>query len=70
MGGGRKGPGGDMGYLGGYMGSNDDRFEGLGSPMSDIGSDHTQQMNGINGEGDDVSCGYFASLFFIELFKW
>jgi len=33
----------------------DDGFEGLGSPLSDMGGDHTQHMNGINGEGDEVS---------------
>ena len=33
----------------------DDGFEGLGSPLSDVGGDHTQHINGINGEGDEVS---------------
>ena len=57
--GGKKGGGGEVGYPGSYMGM-DDGFEGIGSPMSDIGGDHSQQMNGINGEGDEVKAPRFT----------
>lgn len=50
---GKKGGMGEVGYLGGYIGV-EDGFDGLGSPMSDVGGDSMLQMNGLAGEGDEV----------------
>ena len=50
---GKKGGVGEVGYLGLYTGM-EDGFEGLDSPMSDVGGDNHQQMNGLTRDGDEV----------------
>ena len=51
---GKKSGGGQHGFLGGYVGV-EEGFESLDSPMSDVGGDSQLPMNGLAGDGDEVS---------------